>query len=240
MGMERLTREDFDKWITPMEALAILRAAFGDDPYTNPRETMLAALKAGVVLGVAGRTSRHNGRDVQELEPIPPKAWENIRTSDDVWTTSHTTYGERLTSRAYGSTTVTVSAFEVRFPSDAVQDLVPKSSMPPVPPPPTATWESLRSRPRPAQQQVAPKVTVPEPQKPKGGAPRKVWWDALWVEMCMLVYRGDLKPGESKQVDIENAMADWVSQQPETDASERTIRDAARKLFQAFSKEGKN
>jgi hypothetical protein len=238
--MERLTREDFDKWITPMEALAILRAAFGADSYTNPRDTMLAALTAGMVLGVAGRTSRHNGREKRELEPIPPKAWENIRPSDDVWTTSHTTYGEQSTSRAYGHTTIAVSAFEVRFPPDAVRKLVPKSSMPPVPPPPTATWESLRSRPRPAPQETAPKPSIPEPPKSKGGAPRKPWWDALWVEMCMLIYRGDLKPGESKQVDIENAMADWVSQQSEADASERTIRDAAKRLFEAFMKEGKN
>lgn len=230
MGMERLTREDFDKWITPMEALAILRAAFGD-PHTNPRETMRSALMAGLVLGVAGRTSRYNGKTVQELEPIPPKAWENIRTTDDVWTTSHTTYGEQLTSRAYGPTTVTVSAFEVRFHLDAVRKLVPKSSMPPMPPTPTATWESLRSRPRATPQQVGPKFSIPELQKPKGGRPRKDFWEDLYIDVGYQIYIGDLKP--KTQADVQRAMEQWVSDHGH-EAGETVMKAAAKKLFLAW------
>jgi hypothetical protein len=70
---------------------------------------------------------------------------------------------------------------------------------------------------------------------PKGGRPPKAYWQRLWIEMARQLYEGDLKP--ERQADIEKAMTDWLAAQGEH-PSERTIRDAARDLWQAVK--GKN
>lgn len=230
--MTGLTKEDFKKWITPMEALDILRAAFTDH-YTNPRETLLSALTAGVVTGVAGRSSRQNGRIVRELEEIQARTWEDIVTTDSVWTTSHTIYTER-TPGSYGSSTK-VSVFGVKFNPDAVRKLVPESLAVPSKPrmsagpasrqrdiPLLAADDGLVGRSQPRALRAAKNV---------GGRPKKEFWDDFWIEICRQIYEGSLIP--KTQADLQRAMEQWVSDHGH-DAGETVMKAAAKKLFNAW------
>jgi hypothetical protein len=90
-------------------------------------------------------------------------------------------------------------------------------------------------------QRMAPAETGRTEAQPvvtnRGGRPPKEWWSDLWVEMARQLYEGDLQP--KRQAEIEKAMADWISAEG-YDASERTIRDAARKLWRTINREGRN
>jgi hypothetical protein len=70
-----------------------------------------------------------------------------------------------------------------------------------------------------------------------GGRPPAAWWDDLWIEMCRQLYGGDLQP--KRQSDIESAMKDWASAHGHHPSSS-TIRERARKLWTALSKEDEN
>lgn len=66
-----------------------------------------------------------------------------------------------------------------------------------------------------------------------GGRPSKSFWEDLWAEMARQLYEGDLKP--NKQVDIENAMNNWLAKHGHS-AGETQVRERARKLFKSISK----
>jgi hypothetical protein len=84
---------------------------------------------------------------------------------------------------------------------------------------------------------IATRAPGPEPNSNAGGRPAAAWWDDMWVEMCRLLYAGDLKP--KKQSDIENAMNDWAAARGQSVAVS-TIRPRARKLWTALRTEDKN
>lgn len=102
-------------------------------------------------------------------------------------------------------------AFGVSFDQVAVEELMPKGT---------------------AMATASPSAPIAA-----GGRPKADWWDDLWVEMCRMLYVGDLKP--QRQADIEKAMMDWLSNHDQT-ASTSTIRPRAAKLWRAISAEDKN
>ena len=72
----------------------------------------------------------------------------------------------------------------------------------------------------------------------KGGRPPIGFWDDLWIDIFGRIYLGDFKP--QTQAEIEKAMSQWAIDQNQS-AGETTIRDRARKLWNAYRRwEGKN
>jgi hypothetical protein len=70
-----------------------------------------------------------------------------------------------------------------------------------------------------------------------GGRPSASWWDDLWIEICRLLYVGDLKP--KTQADIETAMMNWTSAHGQSPATS-TVRQRAGKLWRALRSEDEN
>ncbi len=83
------------------------------------------------------------------------------------------------------------------------------------------------------QAAAVPSATLPAPASSPGGRPAKPWWEDLLIEITRQIWVGALNP--EKQVDIENAMHEWIAAQGHT-AGETPVRDRARKLFNALTK----
>jgi hypothetical protein len=75
------------------------------------------------------------------------------------------------------------------------------------------------------------------PERNKGGRPRKDFWEDMLVEMFDQLWHGQLIP--KTQADIESAMQDWLSLN-DYEASERSIRQRAQRLWKVWTKEGNN
>lgn len=75
---------------------------------------------------------------------------------------------------------------------------------------------------------AAPAIPVNE----KRGRPPAKWWDDMWVAIAIQLFEGALQP--KLQVDIENAMQEWIIANDKT-AATSTVRKRARKLWDALS-----
>ena len=62
----------------------------------------------------------------------------------------------------------------------------------------------------------------------KGGKPLAAHWDAMWAEIAVRLWEGDLKP--TKQKDISDAMFAWLSNEG-IDAGQTAVTDRARTLW---------
>tara|TARA_Y100000815_G_scaffold261985_1_gene274874 strand:- start:17 stop:679 length:663 start_codon:yes stop_codon:yes gene_type:complete len=80
----------------------------------------------------------------------------------------------------------------------------------------------------------APAATVPQGSqntKNPGGKPLAEHWDAMWADIAVQLWLGDLKP--SKQADIKAAMLDWFNAN-EIEIGDTAVTERARKLWQAM------
>jgi hypothetical protein len=78
----------------------------------------------------------------------------------------------------------------------------------------------------------------PQPTaKHAGGAPRKKFWDDLFIEMFRQLWEGELTP--ERPSDIGNAMLDWAEKQGHK-LGETSVKEPARKLFDAYKSGVKN
>jgi hypothetical protein len=64
--------------------------------------------------------------------------------------------------------------------------------------------------------------------KARGGAPRKDWWDDLWIEMIRRIRAGTLTPQSA--ADLQRTMLTWLGDQ-EIYPGDDTLKKTARKLF---------
>lgn len=75
----------------------------------------------------------------------------------------------------------------------------------------------------------APKQALEAVLSPnKGGKPLAAHWDAMWADIAIRLWEGDLKP--TKQKDISDAMFAWLSGK-EIDAGQTAVTDRARTLW---------
>ena len=65
----------------------------------------------------------------------------------------------------------------------------------------------------------------------KGGKPLAAHWDAMWADIAVQLWLGDLKP--SKQADIKGAMLDWLNAN-EIEVGDTAVTQRARQLWQAM------
>ena len=66
------------------------------------------------------------------------------------------------------------------------------------------------------------------PAPNRGGKPLAAHWDAMWAEIAIRLWEGDLKP--TKQKDISDAMFAWLSNEG-IDAGQTAVTDRARTLW---------
>lgn len=85
-----------------------------------------------------------------------------------------------------------------------------------------------------SQDQPAPKAKSSAQRKNPGGKPLARHWDALWAEIAVQLWNGDLKP--TKQADISKAMHDWLAAK-NLDAGNTAVTDRARALWQRIERE---
>lgn len=82
-----------------------------------------------------------------------------------------------------------------------------------------------------------PENASPVMKPSKVGRPPAEWWDDMWVAIMKQIYEGALQP--KRQVDIENAMQEWIVASGRS-AATSTVRKRARKLWDALSLEDEN
>jgi hypothetical protein len=208
-----------ERWLTTREAEDLLD--FSD--LWRRHAWIMDRLITGQIVAVA-RTGqlRDQENSIEPFVPIPFGFWQHITDADEehFWETGdakftfydHTGYGTPRTRRF----------FEVRFEPEGFSGKPPRASPPQSPIP---------------DQQPQPPDEREDDKRNKGGRPRLEFWEDLLVAMFDRLWHGGLAP--QTQADIEKAMEDWLSQKRYS-ASERAIRDRARKLWKVWTKEGNN
>jgi hypothetical protein len=125
-----LTIEQMADWISPSQAVEILKAAYND--LYLAKETLLERLRGGMVRSISEETVIEGARPHRTMNvQIPAAHWKNIHTTDSVWKTGDLSYQFLDDHSAYRSK-ATARHFNVRFDPVAVRaiikNLVPKIS----------------------------------------------------------------------------------------------------------------
>lgn len=76
-----------------------------------------------------------------------------------------------------------------------------------------------------------------EASKVKGGRPPQPWWDDMIVATAGLIFHGQLVP--TRQAQVTDAMLTWAALKGH-EISESAVKSKAKKLFEAYQKEGRN
>jgi hypothetical protein len=218
------TEAQFNNWLTPDAAIGGLSGRIEDAP---KKRWLVERLRGGAIAGVARQAQM--GGLLRPFEPVPTNAWEHFDEDDSqFWEFGDATVTVEIPARPtgkggyYAASHRTERFFDVRFhPDDLSGGARPRA----VPAPPAAAEAQSEGR-----GQTTPLVN-------KGGRPAKPFWEDLLVEMFDQLWHGRLTP--ATQADIEKAMDSWLIAQGH-EASERSIRERARKLWNAWIKEGNN
>ncbi|MBC2666579.1 hypothetical protein H7F51_13730 [Novosphingobium flavum] len=75
----------------------------------------------------------------------------------------------------------------------------------------------------------AASITQPAPPKNNGGKPLAAHWDAMWADIAVQLYVGDLKPKSQKE--IKDAIFAWFNAKS-IDVGDTAVTDRARQLWQ--------
>lgn len=220
MASKDLKPDDHSGWLVPAQAQALIDSAFALKDQVKARLVLLGRLRGGKIMAIAETTSYKGDVDTNqqaEKQRLDPDDWEKVSEFDNIfWRTGELTYANKVEhprGRGYSSMeTVTVRHFNVRFEPSAVGKVVANA---------------------PEKAGDPPRVQQPNAIQPsKGGRPPKDWWQDFWIEMCRLIYEGDIAPSMT-QADIERLMLQWVSDHDKK-AGETVIKEAARKLKNAL------
>lgn len=98
-------------------------------------------------------------------------------------------------------------------------------------------WAPFLERTVAAEPDVLTATAVPSAISSRAGRPRKEFWEDLLVAIFDQLWHGELTP--KTQADVEGAMHDWLSANGH-DASERSVRQRAKSLWNVWIKEGNN
>jgi hypothetical protein len=205
MPWEPPSEEEFiESWITPLQALGVSDL---DDAYETDEWAVLEQLRAGQIIAVARTGQPHP--DVGAVTPfvhISAGAWRRAGGLEEryFWRTGHLVVPAQDPVAMHSGKKERY--FNVRFdpatlngqPTTRIQDEQPPSE---------------DQRPKPPN---------------KGGAPRKGWWDDLWIEMIRRIRAGTLHPESAAE--LQRIMLDWLGEQGFY-PGEDTLKKTARKLF---------
>jgi hypothetical protein len=213
------TEEEFGEWFTPLDALGVSDDALAAD---HEKWAILEQLRGGQIIAVA-RTAQINPTvaSVEAFVRVLPGPWRRMGQADQMyfWKTGHLVVSTGGTDSYGGETGEKQRYFNVRFDPASFSGR----------PPPPAIDELART----------PVLAIPAPPSSprKVGRPPMPFWEDLLVELFDRLWHGTLTP--NTQADIEKAMDSWLIAN-EHSASERAVRDRARKLWKVWTKEGKN
>ena len=220
--------ENFSAWLTPEEAIKRVKEAVREG--IRVEGPFLDSLKGGLVRSASQRSAtvgEFSSPDItDEPTEIPPHWWEAVQ-SEEFWTTGIAFFDMR-DPHTFGLSSARTRCFGIRFDPTGVQELIDSLPKRGVATPIQTAQDIHRDAP------FLTPTTTPI-SKSKGGPTPKEWWEDLWIEMFRRIHFGEFTP--KKQADLEKAMHEWLALRGKS-ASERTIRNAARKLFGALKEKG--
>jgi|GEM_PF-3055811 len=200
--------EIYENWLTPSVALSAFPYATDIAIRQFQRE-----MRSGRIMAAAGQI-HWVGKEAQGVAHeayLPAWIWRFADTdqSSDFWQTSYLDVSAFSTRQGYQYGTHTrFEIFDIRFNDQCFILDEPVES------------------------------ATPKREKPKGGRPRKGWWDDLWLEMIKRIQQGDLKPENA--ADLQRMMEDWLGEN-QIYPGDSTLKPTARKLFKYLDEEwGKN
>jgi hypothetical protein len=186
-------------WLMPKRAVEFLEDAYGGE--TSTQRWLMTRLKTGVIQAVA-RTAEHRG-DRKSFVAVPQKFWEQCDSwgDDHFWLTGDETF--RVSGPGGGTF---ARMLDIRFDPETLGSRAHK------PDPPNAHLLTM----------------PPDEQRPKGGAPRKAWWDDLWIEMIRRIRANELHPETAAE--LQRTMLNWLGERGFY-PGEDTLKKTAIKLF---------
>jgi hypothetical protein len=235
--MDSSKPDEFAGWITLKSAYDLTRAATKDAHVAAT--SLLHRLGDGVLIGAAEKAIRVDGGTTATAEPkdkmpVPRDVWAHVLGSEtylsqwDGWKNSDVI----LAMQGAHRTTFTLKYYGVRlFPAtfqnflNGLTEQVPKSNGLLAE---AAEAVGVRRTPGSIRPSAVP-IEMPAPQaKHGGGAPRKEFWDDLWLAMFERLWLTDWKP--KNQTEVENAMLYWAAKQGHKLGS-TIVKKPAGKLF---------
>ena len=203
LGTElEISEQEFDRWFTPDQALRLISKRM---EWTTAKSTIVRYISRELLLA---RADTIIVDDVEERKtyrraPVPHEQCDHnlLSPQNRFWQNGlldWSDYGENGKRE--------LSAFDVRFDP--------------------ATIRRIAS---PARGTEPPEeATAVESPRAKGGAPRKGWWDDLWIEMIRRIRANELHPESGAE--LQRIMLDWLAEQ-EIYPGEETLKKMALKLF---------
>ena len=156
------TAEDIDNWLTPRQAVQLLRSVYEDRWLAE--HTLLERLKGGMVQAIARNTTRSDRTDGAALVRISPEHWRYVNETSSFWTTGDLVY----TYRRDIYDEVTFRHFDVRFEPEGVNAIIGS-----------------------AAPDIAPTPDLPEANEPtERGPPVSEAHLQAWYEVYRQVYQG--------------------------------------------------
>lgn len=201
------TETEFADWVRAPSAFAYAKAHFKGE--WAAQDAILRSVEIGDMIAVARMMMRRLVAPVGEPSPmwiIPRGEWSKMELTvhSEFWKNGGITYSDG----SRGMMPPQWQLLDVRFDPVGFARIVPRQEAPPI------SGEGPLA-----------------PAKHAGGRPRGDHWEDLFIEIARQLYAGELIP--KKQVDIENAMSDWVEAN-HAKAGPFVIRQRARKLWHAL------
>lgn len=219
MADEKVTAETLESWLTVREARDRAAARVGDN---SALQAVWALIRNGMIATYAGRSASRlgeHGTPTPKLEPslIAAADWAqyNHGIPHDFWRGQvmfHFRHGHGYGNDRY------VTCFDIRLDPDAVDREFPR----PKGAPSTLMHQGFAA--------IDPDRDVPSSRN-LGGAPKKEFWDDMWIAIFGLIWDGKLTP--ENQAQIETAMLDWAERHGHK-LGETTVKKPAQKLFKAY------
>jgi hypothetical protein len=226
MAEKKVTADDLKDWYTPDQVFQHLVNRLGP---MQAQAAIWKRVRDGMIRTFASRRSLRKGRygapePILKPAVIEAGAWVKYESiPSQFWR------GEAVFVISDRFSSDTVSCFDIRLDPAHVEREWPDITEPPViEQNADATVADLRP---PAD--ALPVLGT----KHAGGAPRKEFWDDLFIEMFERLWLGTFTP--TRAADLERAMLDWASAKG-FDLGETSVKAPARKLFAAYKREVKN
>lgn len=194
------------EWISAADALSLLLNA--DVPWGRATRAICKRAHLGLALARALHFISAARQGIERDAEVPSEFWwaEGEEALEADWKT-----GDFETWTRNGS--IRMQAFGVTFRRSDIEAMVPPRTV--------------------LDEQPTPSAPSPVPMKARGGRPKADWSEDSLIEMARQLYVGDLNP--KTQADIERAMQEWLSNNGH-EAAPSTVRERARKLWQAINR----
>jgi len=220
MADNQITPEEYVTWLTPRDAVNLV----GQDMqnWDIAAETILRRVDAGLIRAhFKTGTVLESGKidKLKDFFVVPggvKKAWadSSVPYTLPFWTSGDAEVHLKLRQAGTYDRTQIWTLFGIRFDPAGINDLLNKPAKLP--------------EPYPSSPSLTPPSPSPETPKHAGGAPRKEFWDDLWLAMFKRLWVENWQP--KNQAEVEKAMLDWAAENGK-DLGPTSVKTPAKKLF---------